>query len=112
MRRLLTYRKGRGDIFWHFFTDCQGWPRGGNYDEVTTNHPPIGGYCRLCRERHIEEFRARWNRPFSTSSKDRSPSNESPPPLFPITGSKCQKRFMIEDEIAERATLFPSRLTY
>ena len=49
----VCYRKARGDSFWHFCRNCKSWPSA-SYDERDLEHPPMGGFCRDCIQKHRE----------------------------------------------------------
>jgi hypothetical protein len=51
----ITYRKREGEIFWHIFEECKYWPTE-NYNEITSQHPPSGGFCPYCTRRSVDEF--------------------------------------------------------
>src|SRR5262245_53262936 len=43
-----VYRKRTGFVFWHFCENCENWPTF-DFEEVKDpEHPPKGGFCRLC----------------------------------------------------------------
>jgi hypothetical protein len=52
-----TYRRLRGDLYWHLYEECRRWPVE-NYDEVTSEHPPLGAVCADCMHERLEKFRA------------------------------------------------------
>src|SRR3989442_13161714 len=64
MPQQLTYRKVKGDIYWHLYQDCKYWPTE-NYQEVTSEHSPYGAFCADCLHKHMEEFRAKCDEFFS-----------------------------------------------
>ncbi len=52
-----SYRKLRGDLYWHLSEKCTSWPAE-SYDEITSEHPPPGAVCAECIHERLEKFRA------------------------------------------------------
>ncbi|MGH7826943.1 MAG: hypothetical protein ACREQ7_17450 [Candidatus Binatia bacterium] len=45
----VTYRRHKSNpLFWHFCSNCSGWPTN-DYDEIQDpESPPPGGFCTQC----------------------------------------------------------------
>jgi hypothetical protein len=60
-----TYRRLKGDRFWHLSRLCQSWPKE-NYDEFKTEEEPPGAVCAYCLREHLQKVRAQLKRSYSS----------------------------------------------